>query len=177
MATKSSKRLRTYAIVAVCVTALTAASCGSIEPSPTAPTPVPSPAPSPSPSPSPAPAPSGPGRLEVTVIPNPVAWSGTPIVGAGCDGVTNTWFYNQVLKNTGGKTIVVSDRADFFNNRPVSTRTNLGITIAPGTESTVTTRWCSASVGPHTAKTDFTGRDSDGAAVAFNGATVTLNAR
>ncbi len=178
MATKSSNWLRTYAIVAVCVTALTAAACGSVEPSPTAPSPVPSPAPSPSPSPSPSPAPtSGPGRLQVTINPNPVSWSGTPIQGSGCDGVTNTWFYNQVLRNTGGKAIVVSDRTDFFNNREVSRRNGLGINIAPGAESTVTTRWCSASVGPHTAKTDFSGQDVDGVSVVFSGNTVTLNAR
>lgn len=177
MSTKSSKWLRTYAIVAVCVTALTATACGSVEPSPTAPSPVPSPAPSPSPSPSPAPTPSGPGRLEVTINPNPVPWSGTPIQGSGCDGVTNTWFYNQVLRNTGGKTIVVSDRTDFFNNREVSKRNGLGISIAPGANSTVTTRWCSASAGPHTAKTDFSGQDADGVQVVFHGSTVTLNAR
>ena len=91
--------------------------------------------------------------------------------------MTNTWFYNQVLKNTGGKTIVVSDRTDFFNNREVSKRNGLGITIAPGAESTVTTRWCSASVGPHTARTDFSGQDVDGVAAVFHGTTVTLNAR
>ena len=179
MATKSSKWLRTYAIVAVCVTGLTAAACGAVEPSPTAPSPVPSPAssPAPSPSPSPSPTPSGPGKLDVTINPNPVPWSGNPIQGSGCDGVTNTWFYNQVLKNTGGKTIVVSDRTDFFNNREVLKRNGLGITIAPGAESTVTTRWCSASVGPHTARTDFSGQDVDGVAAVFHGTTVTLNAR
>jgi hypothetical protein len=177
MATKSSKWLRTYSIVAVIVTALTAAACGSVEPSPTAPSPVPSPAPSPSPSPSPAPTPSGPGKLEVTINPNPVPWSGNPIDAAGCQGVSNTWSYTQVLKNTGGKAIVVSDRTDFFNNREVSKRNNLGISIAPGAESSVTTRWCSANVGPHTAKTDFSGQDSDGVFVVFHGTTVMLSAR
>ena len=175
MATKSSKRLRTIATIAVAVTALTAAACGSVEPSPTAPTPLPTPAPSPAPSP--APTPSGPGKLEVTINPNPVPWSGTPIEGSGCTGVANTWFYSQVLKNTGGKSIVVSDRTDFFNNREVSKRNGLGITLAPGAETSVTTRWCSASAGPHTAKTDFSGQDSDGTFVVFHGSTVTLNAR
>lgn len=175
MATKSSKWLRTYAITAVCFTALAAAACGSVEPSPTAPTPLPTPAPSPAPSP--APTPSGPGKLEVTINPNPVPWSGNPIEGSGCTGVTNTWFYTQVLRNTGGKAIVVSDRTDFFNNREVSKRNGLGISIAAGAETSVTTRWCSAGAGPHIAKTDFSGQDADGAGVVFHGNTVTLSAR
>lgn len=187
MPMKYSKWLRTYSIVAICVMALTAAACGSVESSPTSPTPVagpspspspsPAPAPAPSPSPSPAPAPSGPGKLEVTINPNPVPWSGQPIEGSGCTGVSNTWFYNQVLRNSGGKSITVSDRTDFFNNREVSRRNGLGIVLAPGAQTTITTRWCSAAAGPHTAKTDFSGQDADGAAVVFHGTTVTLRAR
>jgi hypothetical protein len=106
-----------------------------------------------------------------------VPWSGQPIDGSGCTGVTNTWFYTQVLRNTGGKAINVSDRTDYFNNREVSRRNNLGIVIEPGAETSITTRWCSASAGPHTSKTDFSGRDSDGASVVFHGAAVTLQAR
>jgi hypothetical protein len=155
---------------------LTAAACGSVEPSPTAPSPTPSAVPSPAPSPAPAPS-SGPGRLDVTVNPNPVPWSGNPIEGSGCTGVTNTWFYSQVLVNTGGKAIVVSDRTDFFNNREVSRRNGLGINLAAGASTTLTTRWCSASVGPHTARTDFSGQDADGTAVVFSGSTITLNAK
>jgi hypothetical protein len=113
----------------------------------------------------------------VTVNPNPVPWSGQPIEGSGCTGVSNTWFYTQVLRNTGGTSIVVSDRTDFFNNREVSKRNGLGITLAAGAETSVTTRWCSASVGPHTAKTDFSGQDADGTFVVFHGNTVTLNQR
>jgi hypothetical protein len=106
-----------------------------------------------------------------------VPWSGQPIDAAGCTGVTNTWIYTQTLRNTGGKSITVSDRTDFFNNREVSKRNNLGIVIAPGATNQVTTRWCSAAAGPHMAKTDFSGQDADGAAVVFHGTTVTLNPR
>jgi hypothetical protein len=106
-----------------------------------------------------------------------VPWSGQPIDGSGCTGVTNTWFYNQVLRNTGGKPITISDRTDYFNNREVSRRNGLGIVLAPGAETSITTRWCSASAGPHTSKTDFSGQDADGASVVFHGSTVTLQAR
>jgi hypothetical protein len=113
----------------------------------------------------------------VTIDPHPVPWSGTPIDAGGCEGVANTWFYTQTLNNTGGRTITVSDRTDFFNNREVSKRNGLGIVIEPGAETSVQTRWCSSSTGPHTAKTDFSGQDSGGASVVFHGSTVTLSAK
>lgn len=180
---KSTKPLRTYSIVFVCFAALGIASCGSVEPSPTAPSPVapgpsPGPAPAPGPSPSPAPAPnSGPGKLEVTIDPNPVPWSGTPIEG-GCAGVANTWFYTQVLENTGGNPIVVSDRTDYFNNREVSKRTGLGINLAPGAKTSITTRWCSSSSGNQTAQTNWGATDATThSSLTVFGPVVTLRAK
>lgn len=174
MATKSRKLLPTYSLVFVCVAALAGAACGSIEPSPTAPSPVASP----SPTPSPTPAPSGPGRLEVTINPNPVPWSGTPINEGGCTGVSNTWFYTQTLRNAGANAIVVSDRSDYFNNREVSKRTNLGITLAAGQDTNITTRWCSSSSGNQSAQTNWGATDTvTRNVVTVNGPVVTLRAR
>jgi hypothetical protein len=114
----------------------------------------------------------------VTINPNPVPWSGTPIADGGCAGVANTWFYTQTLKNSGGNTIVVSDRTDYFNGREVSKRTGLGITIEPGAESSLTTRWCSSASGSHTAQTNFGATDVVTSSVlTVNGAVVTLRAK
>src|SRR5687767_5903959 len=121
---KTARFLRTWSVSYLCLATLLVAACGSIEPSPTAPSPTPAPAPSP------GNGGSGAGRLEVTVTPNPVPWSGNPINEGGCGGVPNTWFYTQTLRNSGGNTIVVSDRTNYFNGREVSKQANLGITIA-----------------------------------------------
>ncbi|HEY6360380.1 MAG TPA: hypothetical protein VIX63_04710 [Vicinamibacterales bacterium] len=114
----------------------------------------------------PAPEPNAePGTLEVEVTPNPVPWSGAQISDGGCGDVPNTWFYSQVLRNTSESTIVVSDRTDYFNNREVSRRSNLGITLDPGAQTAVTTRWCSASSGFQTAQTNWSVTDTTTAAV------------
>lgn len=175
---KSTNFLRTWAVVYLCFVALVMAACGAIEPSPTAPSPTPAPAPAPSPGPSPAPS-NGPGRLEVTVTPNPVPWSGQPITdAAGCANVPNTWFYTQTLTNTGGNTITVSDRTNFFNDREVSKSSNLGIVLAPGASHNVTTRWCSSASGSHTAQTNWAGSDnSSNERLSVNGPRVTLLAK
>lgn len=185
---KSAAAFRTWSIAFMSLAALLAASCGSVEPSPTgpsplsgvsepAPTPAPAPTPTPEPAPTPDPAPSGPGRLEVTINPNPVPWSGQPIDASGCASVPNTWFYDQVLENTGGMTLTVNDRADSFNGREVLKRSNLGIVLEPGAETSIRTRWCSASAGPHTAQTNFSGQDANGNAVSLTGPLVHLNAK
>ena len=173
---KTTKLLRTYSIVFVCVAALGAASCGSVEPSPTGPSPV-TPAPGPSPTPPPAPAPAAPGQLEVTINPNPVPWSGNPIDG-GCAGVANTWFYTQVLKNSGGNPIVVTDRTDFFNGRETSKRGNLGINLAPGADTSITTRWCSSASGNQNAQTNWVATDTTtNSTLSVTGTLVTLTAK
>lgn len=164
--------LRPAALVIACSVALLSASCGSIEPSPTGPTPVASPAPDPAPSP--APEPSGPGRLEVTIVPNPVPWSGQPIEGCSRP---NTWFYDQVLRNTGGATVTIGDRADYMNGAKVSERSGLGIVLAPGAERRIQTRWCSANATEQNTRTDFFGSDEAGNRINFTGPTVRLLAK
>ena len=170
---KSVKFLRTWSIVVLFVAALVAAACGSIEPSPTAPSPTPSP------TPTPGPAGSGAGKLEITVTPNPVPWSGTAITdAASCANVPNTWFYDQVLKNSGGNTIAVSDRTDYFNGREVSKRNGLGITLEPGATTTIKTRWCSSQTGSQTAQTNFGATDIvTGAVITGFGPQVTLRGK
>ena len=166
---KSIKVLRAWSIVMLCLATLVAAACGSIEPSPTAPSPTSGSAPST----------SGGGKLEVTVNPNPVPWSGQAITdSAGCANVPNTWFYDQILKNTGGNTINVSDRTDYFNDREVSKRTALGIILDPGASTTIKTRWCTSTSGSQTAQTNWGSTDiKTGAVVTAIGPRVTLRAK
>lgn len=170
----------------LCLVALMSAACGGgIEPSPTGPSPVaeapepapapaPEPAPAPAPEPAPAPTPSGPGVLSVTIEPNPVPWSGQPIEGCSRP---NTWFYEQVLRNTGGTRLTIGDRTDYMNGAKVIERSGLGIVLDPGAERRITTRWCSANSTEQTARTDFFGSDDGGTRINFTGPDVRLLAK
>ena len=184
--------------------ALAATGCGSVEPaSPTTPTPVaggvpsrsnnpgtapaPSPTPSPTPRPSPTPTPTptptppapgtGTGAVQVTVSPNPVAFSGQPITDlASCSTRPNTWFYDQVLKETGGVAVTVTRRVDTFDGAAGSA-TNPNLRIAANGSTSVRTRWCSVSAAAHTAQTTFSGTDANGKAWTAAGPLVRLSAR
>jgi hypothetical protein len=182
MAINSSKLLRTCCIVFFfCAAALIVAACGSVEESPTGPTPVaspqpspapaPAPAPEPTPAPTPTPAPSGPGALSVTITPNPVPWSSEPV--PNCN-LANRWHYDQILRNTGGRRITISDRIDFFDGVQVSTRGGLGIVLDPGAETSIRTRWCSANNVEHRAQTNWSGSDEGGTRISVTGTVVRL---
>ena len=148
-----------------------AVACGGT--SPTAPGPSPAPGPAPSPPPSPGPTPSGPGRLEITITPNPVPYSEPP--APGCS-FPHTWQYTQILLNTGGTPITVSDRVNFFDGARTGDASNLGIVIQPGGSHTITpqTRWCSPNNIEHTARTDWSGTDANGVPIGVTGPTVRL---
>jgi hypothetical protein len=146
------------------------------------PAPTPAPAPRPSPAPAPAPAPQPPtssstGRLEVAVNPNPVPFSGQAITDiASCRDRPNTWFYDQVLRETGGVAITVTERVDTFDGA-VTSRTNPDLRIAANGSTTLRTRWCSSSSAAHTAQTSFRGTDANGRSWSVTGPTVRLSAR
>ena len=174
-----------------------AGACGEIESGPTGPTvlrsaPVPSgsgrgaaPAPAPTPTPTPTPtatanptpATSGTGRVAVTINPNPVPFSGQPITDvASCRDRPNTWFYDQVLRETGGVAVTITERVDSFDGA-VTSRSNPGIRIPPNGSTTIRTRWCSSAATAHTAQTNFSGTDANGNTWNVTGPTVRLNAR
>ena len=78
-------------------------------------TPTPTPAPTPTPSPSPSTG-SGTGAVQVTVSPNPVPFSGQAITDiASCATRPNTWFYDQVLRETAGVAVTITRRVDSFD--------------------------------------------------------------
>jgi hypothetical protein len=151
-----------------CVAVLSVAACESTKSSPTGPTEtvtttIP-----------PAPAPAT-GSLQVTVTPNPVPFSGQPITdAASCAGSKNTWFYQQILKETGGAAVTITGRIDKFDQRVVNTVNNLSMAVPANGSLTVQSRWCSAQAVAHTAQTTFTGTDANGHTVNVDGAMANL---
>jgi hypothetical protein len=103
-----------------------------------------------------------------------VPWSSQPIEGCS---LPNTWQYDQVLVNSGGTRLTISDRIDSFDGAAVSTRTGLGIVLAPGAQTSIRTRWCSANSIEHRAQTTFSGSDDAGNRITTAGPTVRLAAR
>jgi len=151
-------------------------------PSPT-PSPTPRPSPSPTPTPTPVPAPNQPapvgakGNVQVTVSPNPVPFSGQPVTGvASCATRPNTWFYDQVLRETGGAAVTITRRVDSFDGAAGSA-TNPNLRIAANGTTTIPTRWCSVSAAAHTAQSTFSGTDANGNPWSVTGPLVRLAAK
>ena len=78
-------------------------------------------------------------------ISNPVPRSDDPV--PNCN-LANRWHYEQTLRNVGGTTLTISDRADFFDGVQVSTRSGLGIVLAPGQDTTITTKESTPTAPP-----------------------------
>ena len=149
--------LRKWSIVFLFLAPLVTTSCGSIE-TPTQPTPT--------------------GSVQVAVNPNPVPFSGQPITDASsCANSPNTWFYDQVLTETGGADVTITGRVDTFDGRVASTRNDLNIAIPARGSATLRSRWCSAQPTAHTAQTSFSGRDASGHTFNVDGPTVQLQSR
>jgi hypothetical protein len=155
--------MKSFAVTAMIVAVLTGARCNSSS-SPTSPTPTPPPqaAPTPTPTPTPTPPPSNAtGRLEITINPNPVPFSGVPITdAAGCAGSANTWFYDQVLRETGGAQVTITNRVDVFDGRTANDRSGLDMVVPANGTLTVPSRWCSSTNAEHSTQTTFAGRDA-----------------
>jgi hypothetical protein len=115
--------------------------------------------------------------VEVAINPNPVPFSGQPITDApSCAGSPNTWFYDQVLTETGGANVTITGRIDRFDGRVVNDRNDVNIDIAARGSTTLRSRWCSAQASAHTAQTTFSGRDASGNTFSVEGPTVQLQA-
>ena len=101
-------------------------------------------------------------------------WSGNPIPNCS---LPNTWTYTQILDNVGSAQITLSDRADYMDNDLLSQRSGLGIVIAAGSKTTLTTRFCSANSFEHHTRTDFTGTDAKNNRINYRGPDVVLSKR
>jgi hypothetical protein len=145
-----------------CVAALVVAGCAGSETSPTAPS---------STGPTAISEPAGPGALSVAISPNPVPWSGDVV--SSCN-LANRWRYEQLLTNIGSTTVTVSERVDFFDGAEVRRLSNLGIVRAPGTDTRISTEWCSSNNIEHRAHTNFRGSDDSGNHLTVTGTTARL---
>jgi hypothetical protein len=113
--------------------------------------------------------------VEVTINPNPVPFSGQPITdAAGCAGSKNTWFYEQVARETGGAAVTFTSRIDKFDGRVVNNTTNLSLVVPANGSLTIKSRWCSSQAVAHTAQTSFSGTDANGHSITVDAPTVNL---
>src|SRR5688572_3192845 len=162
-------------ILLAAVIILAGSACGG---SPTSPDPVqntPPTASGPTP-PTPPAAPDPVGAITVQVNPNPVPHSGARIPDApGCANVQFTWFYDQVIRETGGSTVTLTNRIDLFDERETNNRA-VNIVISANGSTSVPTRWCSSNRAAHSAQTRWSGTDAQGRSVTVLGPRVTLNA-
>jgi hypothetical protein len=102
--------------------------------------------------------------VQITINPNPVPYSTTPI--AGCAATAkSTWFYDQILRETNGVTVTFTSRIDKFDGRVVNQPTGLNLKVNRNNSLTVPTKWCSSAAVSHTAQTTFIGTDEKGNAI------------
>ena len=91
-----------------------------------------------------------------------------------CSDRPHTWQYQQILRNTGGTRITVTERVDWFDGTRQNTRAT-NYTIEPGGSVNVEpTRWCSAVNAEHTTRTDWSGSDASGNRISLTGPPVRL---
>lgn len=160
--------------LAATVFVVTASACDGG--SPTSPDPVTPPTASGPPPPTNNPAPSPTGVLTVRINPSPVPHSGARIPDApGCANVQFTWFYDQILSETGGSTITLTNRIDLFDDRETNNRA-VNIVVPANGSTTIATRWCSSARSAHSSQTRWTGTDAAGRSISVLGPKVTLNA-
>ena len=164
-------------IVAAAAFAFAASACSNG--SPTSPDPTPSgntPPTAGGPPPPTSPAPSPVGNITVQINPNPVPHSGARIPDApGCANVQFTWFYDQVISETGGSTVTLTNRIDLFDDRETNNRA-INVVVPANGSTTIQTRWCSSARAAHTAQTRWSGTDARGRSITVLGPRVTLSA-
>ncbi len=150
---------------------------GCSDSSPTSPTPPTTSTPPTQPGPAPT-APNTPtptGAVTITINPNPVPHSGAAITdAAGCVGVRFTWFYEQVLQETGGSTVTFTNRIDLFDDRETN-NIAVNIVVPANGSTTVRSRWCSSNRAAHSSQTRWSGTDAAGRSITVLGPRVILN--
>ena len=161
-------------ILAAAAFAFAATACSDGTPtSPTPSTNTPPTAGGPPPPTTPAPSPTG--NITVQINPNPVPHSGARIPDApGCANVQFTWFYDQIISETGGSAVTLTNRIDLFDDRETNNRA-VNIVIPANGSTTIQTRWCSSTRAAHSAQTRWTGTDASGRSISVLGPRVTLN--
>jgi hypothetical protein len=121
--------------------------------------------------------PNATGSVQVSINPNPVPFSGTPVTDTpGCATLKNTWYYDQVFTETAGAAVTLTSRIDFFDGFSVNNIQGIAINIPAKGTAALKARWCSGNATSHTAQSTFSGVDSHGAAITVNTPVVKLMA-
>jgi hypothetical protein len=107
-----------------------------------------------------------------------VPWSGTPISTPICTGVNNTWFFSQVLTETGGVAVSLMLVKNFIDNSSTSSDAPSSIRVPAGGSFNLGTRqFCFPAGIQHTIQSTFIGTDANGRPVSFTAPVVTLLAK
>lgn len=116
------------------------------------------------------------GAIAVTVSANPVLFSGAP--SSLCSGNLNTWYYNQVIRETSGVGVTIQRRTSTFNGTVVSDVSSNYVIAANGTLNFGTTTWCATGSDQSiTVATTWYGVDARGRSWTYVGPSVILLAR
>ena len=95
-------------------------------------------------------------------------------MGNGCTSDRpNKWSWDQILRNTGGSRITLTERVN-YQDGVLFSRASDSITIEPGTSFTRPTFVCLATSTEHKFRTDWSGSDAAGNRISLTGPTVTL---
>jgi len=120
---------------------------------------------------------AAPATVKVSVNPDPVPFSGAPILDTGeCADFTNTWFYDTVLQETAGVSVTFTSRIDLFDGNVANNLTGLNIALGPHDTVVLHTRWCSGKSTAHSAQSIFGGVDANGNLVSAQGQVAQLTA-
>ena len=174
MKSRRVRFIQSAAVLIACLAALATATCSSKDSSPTSPstttttptTPV---------TPAPPVSNSGSGSVDITLNPNPVSFSGQPITtAASCAGYANTWFYDQVLRETSGVDVTFTSRVNTFDGNLASQVGGFSMVVPAHSSVTWRTSWCSGARIKHTAQTTWSGTDANGHTVSATGPVATL---
>ena len=116
------------------------------------------------------------GSVKVGIVPNPVPFSGQPVTdaGPGCNDKKNTWYYDQILTESGGSEVTFRNRIDTFDGFTINELSGLNIVVQANGTLTLHTRWCSGTAKDHVARSSFTGTDATGKMVTVTGPNVQL---
>ena len=152
------------------LTAFAAIGCDGDSSPPTAPT-----TPPPVVAPPPPPPVAARGQVAMSIVPNPVPYSGDRISDvAACVSSQNTWFYDQILTESGGAAVTFTQRIDLFDNTRTNDRSDLSIVVPANGSITLRTRWCSSTSAEHTAESRFNGKDAAGNEIGVTSGVVRL---
>ncbi|MBI3402476.1 MAG: fibronectin type III domain-containing protein [Acidobacteria bacterium] len=114
------------------------------------------------------------GAISVTVTPNPVPFSGTPIAATACVGVPNTWFYTETIRETAGVAVTLTKWVSVLDGRSILNQGTVNSAISAHGSTTFNFNWCLSAAGQHTIQTTWSGTDANGNSFSYGGPIVTL---